>query len=53
VTRSNRIGAASAVLLVAFGLLFGLFRRRTTLEAQGIAWYARPLAATLVATGCL
>ncbi len=53
VTRSNRIGVASAVLLVAFGLLFGLFRRRTTLEAQGIAWYARPLVATLVATGCL
>lgn len=50
VTASGRIGVASAALVVLFGLLFGLFRRRTTLESQGVGWYAKPLGPTLLAT---
>ncbi|MDQ6837009.1 MAG: sugar transferase, partial [Actinomycetota bacterium] len=38
-TDSARAGALSAVIVIAAGLLFGLFKPRMILETQGVAWY--------------
>lgn len=39
ITGSGRSGALTAVVLIAAGLLFGLFKPRMILETQGVAWY--------------
>lgn len=40
---------AVVALLVALGGIVGLYRRRSTVEAQGLAWCLRPLAGVVLA----
>jgi lipopolysaccharide/colanic/teichoic acid biosynthesis glycosyltransferase len=44
-------GIIAAALFVAGGLLFGLWKTRSCVEAYGSAWYAKALVAPLVAAG--
>lgn len=43
-------GAGAAAFLVS-GLLFGLWKYRSTVEAQGLSWYLKPLVPCTVAVG--
>jgi lipopolysaccharide/colanic/teichoic acid biosynthesis glycosyltransferase len=51
VTDSAPVALVSAATMVAAGLAFGIWKYRTSLETQGVTWYARPLSVALVAVG--
>jgi exopolysaccharide biosynthesis polyprenyl glycosylphosphotransferase len=51
VTGSIELASKTAAAFVVLGLVFGVWKRRTTLETQGVGWYARHLGPALLAAG--
>jgi exopolysaccharide biosynthesis polyprenyl glycosylphosphotransferase len=53
ISRSVRAAGIFTVTMLLSGLLLGLWKRRSPLEAQGITWFVRPLLPTVLIAGLL
>jgi exopolysaccharide biosynthesis polyprenyl glycosylphosphotransferase len=53
VTRSPRAAGVGTPALLIAGMLFGVWKRRMTIEAQGILWFARPFVSAAAAAALI